>query len=241
MDSFLAYVRHSVLVAAKTSTFHLTGEAPCLVRSARADEHREGRKGIELMAWLPHLRVLTLAIGFVSSLAAPRQAAAAGTVTFTVQASKATYAAGETPAFTMTLALAAGAPGPVTVCPLDFGSVRILRVTRDGVRVRPTRTVMRFYEEPAVFQKEALTALVPGSSVAIPYDPGVAVDGGTPELHDVRTAPRITRDHKVLRYTLTRPGAYVVQFAYHYQGPDGGRPNVLKTRIPSNVVNFSLQ
>lgn len=188
-------------------------------------------------------RVSNLTVGLLvaATLVTGQGSGAASDVTLTVQSSKAVYAVAEAPAFAMTLSLASSAPGPVTICPIPVGTVRALRVTRDGARVRPTRAVRLFYEHPEVFQLAALATLSPGQNASIAYHVPTGSDGVTPQLEDVRVATRVTRSHKVLRYPLVRPGLYEVQFAYNYQGPDGGHPDVLRGRVVSNVVTFTLQ
>jgi hypothetical protein len=166
---------------------------------------------------------------------------AAPALTLAVQASKAEYAAGEMPAFTMTLSLATSAPAAVAVSPIPVGNIHVLRVTRDGVRLRPVHRGVLFYEDPSVFQEAALRDLLPGESVSVPYHVFLAEDGVSPALDDVHTPTRITRGHRLLHYTLERPGAFDVQFAYDYAGPDGGRSNVFRARVPSNVVTFTLR
>lgn len=163
---------------------------------------------------------------------------AAPAVTLTAQASKGEYAPGEQPELTLTLGLAASDPAPVTVCPRATGVVRVVRLTRNGVRIAPRRSVIFFGEDPALIQERSLRTLAPGQTVTISYaaSPGMS----NPKFMDARVTSRPRRPYKVFVYDFPGAGQYDLQLSYDYNGPDGGRADVLRSRVLSNVVTFRM-
>ena len=179
------------------------------------------------------------AVWVVSLGTAFSSASASATVTLDAQASKAEYALGEPLGLQLTLSLSASAPGAITVCARSTGTIRILRLQRDGVAVRPRKTTLFFEEDPAVLQEQALQTVAPGGSIGIAYGE-TSLRGDYPTLRDVRVGRRSGRPHKALVYDLPGPGAYTLLLAYDYNGRDGGQANVLRTRVVSNTVSFRL-
>jgi hypothetical protein len=179
----------------------------------------------------------------VAILSAPITARSAGPpLTLTVQPSSANYAPGERPGLQLTLTLSPSASASATVCAFPHGTVRVLRVMRDGVRVRPERSIVYFDANPESSETASLVTLRPGQTVAIPYDVSGALGAvGTYALRDIRLSKRPGRAHKVFVYPLSSPGTFTVQLAYKYAGPDGGLPNVARSPVVSNLATFHLQ
>jgi hypothetical protein len=42
-------------------------------------------------------------------------------------------------------------------------------------------------------------------------------------------------------YLLNEPGFYALAFLYHYMGPDGGKLDVLRSKLLSNTVTFTVR
>jgi hypothetical protein len=141
--------------------------------------------------------------------------------------------------FQVTLTLAAWATAPVTVCTFSGGTLTVIGLTANGVRMRATRNVSFPVEGVATFQSRSLVTLQPGASVNILFqllrdevDHSVFVS----DLHPANVpGPDTEQD-----YTLTAPGKYAFRLAYHYRGPDGGHSDIFRQSITSNVVTMTL-
>jgi hypothetical protein len=130
----------------------------------------------------------------------------------------------------------------VRVTQHPYGSIRVKRVTRNGVVVKPFTRIVNFDQGPASVQLEKLTTLPPGGSVAIPFN--VQIDEGIGVLIN---SVRLGRNkHKSRVYPLSGAATYTVQLTYQLRRPAGqaplpsGPPDVVRRKILSNVASFTL-
>jgi hypothetical protein len=208
----------------------------------RAQQHSDIR-GVVRRRWrehpfLPRASVMLLLIAAIG-LCAKSASAALPAPALVLQPSSFQLAPTDQSPLQMTLELPQTAPGGITVCTFTPGSIRVLRVRRDGTPVHATRSVRLFEEDPIALQGAQLVTLAPGNSTTLPFALTRGTDGSL-SVSDVRLGKHAGRPHKVLRYTLSSPGTYTLQLAYRYSGPDGGNANVFRGQAASNTVTITL-
>jgi hypothetical protein len=158
-------------------------------------------------------------------------------LTFALAASKSRYALGEQVQLRLTLRLGPRAARNVSVSVFPYGTVHVVRATRNGQPIPGARTVVDFEEDPLLVQVERLRTLRPGQAAQIPFD--VELDGRRgSRLSDVIL--RRNQQHTAVVYKLAGPGRYTVQLAYEYAGAAGGRGNVFRDRLLSNAITFQV-
>jgi len=138
----------------------------------------------------------------------------------------------------LTVTLTNGSAAPVTASTFDAGNLRVVGLKRDGVKIHPATGVINFQENPTYLRVEGLTSIMPGDSVAIPFDVDIDDAGGV-----IITAVKVGKGphpDKAIVYRLTGPGLYTFSLGYHYTGPDNGQPNVFHGTLKSNEVSFRL-
>jgi hypothetical protein len=123
-----------------------------------------------------------------------------------------------------TLTLGASASGPVTVCTFAPGSVGFNKVTKDGARLKPARSVALRVEPLSLDQGRSFVALQPGQTVNFPHR-FVRRGDHSVELEEARESKKPGFD-PLLTYTLTVPGTCSFSVTYKYTGPDGGHANI---------------
>ncbi len=181
----------------------------------------------------PFLGASTLVVAFAAT------ARAVDTLTFTVAPSQPSYLVGEPIDLALSLSLDPLAPAPALVTTFSPGAVRVKRITRNGVVVKPVKTSIDFEEDPNLAHLEALHVLFPASSVPLPFD--VFPEGlAASQVVAVRLG-RVKHQAKV--YTLDGPGSYTVQLLYQFKHPrDPGLPpvpsDVVRRPVRSNVASF---
>jgi hypothetical protein len=168
--------------------------------------------------------------------ASPALGAKTPPLTLNVAASAPTYNVGDQVVLTVTVTNSSTAP--VTASVFAPGSLRVVGLKRDGVKIPPTTTLMNFDEDPNFLRVEALTSIAPGGNAAIPFD--VDLDGAVGVIITTVKLAKGPHEHKASVYRLTGPGLYTLSLDYHYTGPDNGQPNVFHGTLKSNEVSFRL-
>jgi hypothetical protein len=184
---------------------------------------------------VPPPLVAVLVLALVAGTAS-RTPCASLPLTLSASPSASSYAVGDQIELTLTLTNVSGAP--VTASTFPHGSLRLVGLTRDGVRIRPSRGVIHFEENPNLLRVEALTSIMPAGSAGIPFD--VDLDDAVGSSITIVKLGSATRPHKTIVYRLTGPGLYRFRLKYRYAGPDGGNPNVFHRTLTSNEVSFTV-
>jgi hypothetical protein len=164
---------------------------------------------------------------------------AADPLTLTVTPSQPSYALGEQIELLLSLSLDPLEPLPVLVTRFSPGAIRVKRLTKDGVVIKPAKKSIDFEEDPLLMHLEELYSLLPGSSVPLPFD--VQLNGPTGALLVTARLGRVKHQARV--YALDGPGSYTVQLIYQFKHPrDPTLPpvpsGVVRRAIRSNVASF---
>jgi hypothetical protein len=157
-------------------------------------------------------------------------------LTLTVTPSASTYNIGDQVALTVTLNNVSA--GAVTASAYAPGNLRVVGLKRDGVAIRPSKTVMDFEEDPNLLRVEALTSIAPGGNASIHFD--VDLDGTAGVILTGVKLGKGVHEHKAFVYRLSGPGLYTFTLRYRYKGPDNGQPSVFHGKLTSNEVSFQL-
>jgi len=157
-------------------------------------------------------------------------------LTLNVTPSAPAYSVGDQVVLTATLTN--GSAAAVTASTYAPGSVRLVGLKRDGVPIHPSKTVVDFEDDPNLLRVEALTSIMPGGSVPLPFD--VLLDDSVGVIITTVKLGKGAHDHKAFVYHLTGPGHYTFHLRYRYTGPDNGQPNVFHGTLTSNAVSFQL-
>jgi len=175
---------------------------------------------------------------------------------FIIKTSASVYRLGDTIGLTLTLVAPDGNP-PWTVCTFAPGSVSVVFIKRNGVRLsESSHSIADFPDSPFSLQLMSLVDLLPGTAVRIPFPLGTSSSGAAllyetsdRGAYSVVFIDPITKEQTVTEvpafdtkvYDFGQPGTYSIKLRYHFSGGLLPSRNVCTDIIDSNEVTLTIQ
>ena len=128
---------------------------------------------------------------------------------------------------TFTVAFRNGLKEPVTVCTAPITTMTIANVRFRDETVKPEISEVSFEVWPGCSPRDLVR-----------LDQGQAAYYTLSGLNSYRLAPGASP--QVFEWYPVGWGEYRVDFRYHYDGPDYGKPNVFRGTLEANDVRFSI-
>ncbi|MDB4970269.1 MAG: hypothetical protein JWN44_5958 [Myxococcales bacterium] len=107
----------------------------------------------------------------------------------------------------------------------SIGTIEVIELLRDGIRVEPIEGWIKYYRSPGIIQIVSLQTLEPHASTTFTYSPLDWAPGSAMSV--------------IYQYPPA-PGHYRIRVAYQYGGGDNGRNNVFRGRLVSNDALFEV-